>query len=295
MPTKEELNQKIDSLPETLREILYSPELLEKVEAITTAHHFSEEKMRLVAGALLRLFTGYLHPEDLAKKIANQLQINRQIAEDVAKEIRIKILYPVADELAQAHGFHIEGAPVPTQQPAPQPIQATTVSPPTSPNVELGTPSPPSIIQQQEETVLKPRVQNEELPAEIPPSPLVLHQHEDVEAAQGTNHYAESLVRPSFQSPRTYETRIGEYAEPMPTARLELGPQAEPAAHIEPRTTRVGKEEATVVHYSAPAGQANPFSRISETTIEPAPQPPAQPLKPNVPPSNVVNLKDLPK
>jgi len=301
MPTKEEINQKIDILPETLREILYSPELLEKVEAITTAHHLNEEKMRLVAGVLLRLITGYIYPEDLAKELTSRLQVDKRVAEDVAKEIRIKILYPIAEDLRTTHGFHIEGAPAPAQPTVSQVVQQVAPSPSAPPDEELAAAPPTAVLSlaptlEPEETILKPHLQKEEFPAEPLVSPFILHEHEDVEATQETIHYTENLARPSFHAPEDYGTRAGEYAEPAPAARLELGTQTKPEIYIKPKTTRIGKEEAKIVHYTAPDVQADPFSKTPEPATKPAPPKPApQAPKPSVHPDNIVNLKDLPK
>ena len=58
----------------------------------------------------------------------------------------------------------------------------------------------------------------------------------------------------------------------------------------EPSTVRMGKEQAKIVHYSAPEAPANPFSGIQNM-----PQTKPAVEKKDVPQSNVVNLKDLPQ
>ena len=181
-------------------------------------------------------------------------------------------------------------------------MEGIPITPPPQSTGEAGGETAPSAVNRQStpivnqgNIILKPHVRKEEPPAEPLASPLVLHEHEDIESARGTINYTENLTRPSFHISGDYGARAEEYAEPAPAARLELGAQTEPGAYIEPKTARVGREEAKIIHYSAPDAQTDPFSRAPEPTVRLTPKSTPQPPKPNVPLDNVVNLKDLPK
>jgi hypothetical protein len=285
--TRTQLYEKVDSLPEALQNIIYSEEVFNSVWGIANTHHLSEDRFSKLAATTAFLIAGFVHPEDLVKEVTSSLGVDKRIAESLEKEIRVKILYPIAEELRKTHGFHIEGAPVVT----PQPTQPTT--PPAS-QITTPTPLPQTPTASPEGTILKPRVQKEEPAVEPLATPFVLHQHEDIETIQGTTGYAEGFSRPSFHTSAGYEPLGEENTTPVPKAHLELGAQSVAQEHIELRTARVGREKAKIIHYSAPEGAVDPFSGKPGAAAMPTSEAPT-PRKSDVPPSNVVNLKDLPK
>jgi hypothetical protein len=291
--TNEQIDIALGKLSLTLRDYLSSEQSNDMLMDIAIANHLDNEKQMVLSSTVAHTIIGLLHPDDLAKELADRLRVEKRIADGLEKEIRIKILYPIAEDLRITHGFHIEGAP--TQKLTSQPTQQITASLPVLPGIESVVVSQTPTPQKQEEIILKPHVQKEEFPVEPLVSPLVLHEHEDIETAHGATNYTDNLARPSFHVSENYGTRVGGYEEPAPAARLELGAQVEPGAYVEPKTTRVGREEAKIVHYSAPDAQTDPFSRMSESTARPVQDSTPQSPKPSVPQSNVVNLKDLPK
>lgn len=299
--TKQDLYKRIDSLPEALQEVVFSGETLDILHNVADAHHLNDDRFSKLAATMTFLIAGFIHPEDLVKELIDGLRVEKRIAEELAKEVRVKLLHPIADELAQAHGFHIEGAPAPVQPQGSQLMQSTMDSPSASMNAEPIVPSSMSAPKPPQEVILKPHVQKEGLPAGPLASPFVLHEHRSAEANREEFLHEASLTRPSFfHAPESLGTNAEEYAEPAPAARLELGRQTElGGAYVEPKTTRVGQEEAKIVHYSAPDVQADPFSRTPEPPAtnmpQPTPKPAPPPAKPSVHPDNVVNLKDLPK
>lgn len=268
MITKEQVHVAYDNLPEGLREFLFSSKTVDAIDIISAENHLSAERAQIVWRVTATVILGLTHPEDLQKHIAEDAQIDPRVAKAIADAIKTKILAQISDALNKQHGFGL-----------------TTPQPQTPPN------NPP--ISQD----IPVNVQRTSLPSQQPPtppqgvsapqqaSPFVIHEHTPVEKITSVegNKYEGGLVHPSF-----FTSPGGDIpSEETTVARLEIG---SPETQEEAQTTRVGKENARVVHYSAPQTPADPFSGAASI-----PQTEASAEKKNVPLDNVVNLKDLPQ
>ncbi len=287
--TKEQIHTSYDALPESLREHINSNESVDRVRDIAKSHHLIDERANQVASVVGYLILGLIHPEDLQKAIAEEAQIDPRVAKEITDAINAKVIPPMAEELNKHHGFHIatphRSALSQSTLPTPPIIEGGGPPQKTSPETEEAQPAPPTLQQQTPP------------PTDIPPaaqvmqqeaSPFVMHEHQGQDQAsspQGSG-YEGGLVRPSFYSP----DGTTQQATPL-TARLEIGGDSNPD---EPHTVRLGKEDARVVHYSAPQTPADPFAP-KNTSSSPQPQPEQPKQGKEVHPDNVVDLKDLPQ
>lgn len=265
-PTREEITQRLDSLPEDIKNVFLSPDSVDIVSDVTARQHLDLDKENVIFFLVGCVLLGFLHPEDLVREISERTKIDKRIAKEIADEISIKILAPIASSLNQTHGFHLA---VP---PAAQAISR----PPARPDE-----SPVPTVPQLKET---PRETN---PAAEEPAtkPLVLHEHAPSETPSPKDgEYEGGLLRPSFYTPPGGDAQSTD----TPRAHLEIGT---PDIQGEPQTARVGKEQARIVHYAAPDAPADPFAN------RPVPPPQAKPVinKTDIPQNNVVDLKNLPQ
>ncbi|MGC9611178.1 MAG: hypothetical protein ABSE68_03120 [Minisyncoccia bacterium] len=97
--TQSQFDQRWDELPETLRELLYSPEHAEIIQHICENYHLSEEKMGTVLGLVGSIIMGFLHIQDLDHHIAIQLDLNAELSKSIASEIRERALKRFEDEI----------------------------------------------------------------------------------------------------------------------------------------------------------------------------------------------------
>ncbi len=285
---KQQVFERYDALPDHLREILVSDAATNTLWLIGENHHLSEERIRTVAGVVGYIFLGFVHVEDLAREIAGEASIDRRLADDIAKEIQLKILSPVIPEIQQLYHYGSAQAGTP-----PAGSGAPFVAPaPASPTTEINQ--------------LKPEFAVPEAPVPAPPpvdpnNPFVIHQEEEV---QPIARPPEQLVRPSFfnsSAPSMGSERESQIERP-PSARLEIGPESFTAPSVKsgPEVGRTKAPQIRVVHYSGPKTEVDPFGKqeldASNQSLEQSAQPPVNPpASPEVHPENVVDLKDLPR
>jgi|SRR3989338_4522268 len=263
-----EFDQAYDNLPNELKAILESEKFNASLNTIIGNNHISGHRASGIRKIVAGMIFGVVHPEDLPKEIVHEAGLDQRLASSIADEIKIKLLLPVAKLLNETHGFHLQLPQTPTPTFTPRTEEANSV--------RINKPQEKSAVPE------TPELKQQVAPG---PTPFVLHEHPtDQQVENATPKYEGGLVRPSF-----YATPGGEITHnETPRAHLELGVSD---VEDEPQTTRVGKESARIVHYDAPEVSADPFS--GATNISPQTKPTID--KKDVPPSNVVNLKDLPQ
>ncbi|MEX2033074.1 MAG: hypothetical protein WD889_00740 [Candidatus Colwellbacteria bacterium] len=265
--TSQEFVKRYDALPESFREEFLSDENVNMLWTIGGAHHLSGERIQKIAGVVGYAVLDLVHLEDISKEIAIEAGVDKRLADELAREIKLKILNPIIPHLQQLYHYGSTGS-----------SQAT----PPQPEILRPAFAPPSGEGQ----------------------PFILHEEQvyPPSAVGGdggqTRPREETLVRPSFYDPPSHEASEGRREQERPgesiAARLEIGPSID-SGQAERKEARVGRTEAPpvrVVHYSGPQTPVDPF----------APQPPSakasegkqEPPK-EVHPENIVDLKDLPK
>jgi len=107
-----------DSLTDNLREALCSEQNADILWHVCQSQHLSEDKIGIVAILAGDVIMGFAHPEDLAKEIKNELNLNPAIAETIAAEINRKIFIPIKSELEKVY------SPVTAENIAAKPTEA---------------------------------------------------------------------------------------------------------------------------------------------------------------------------
>lgn len=106
--SQEQISKRWDLLPLSLRESLYSFENGKIVWGIGVDNHLSEEKIGKIAGAAGYVILGFIHAEDLAKEIGENLGLNSEIAGSIAREIDRKIFGPIRNDLEKVYSMPAE-------------------------------------------------------------------------------------------------------------------------------------------------------------------------------------------
>ena len=89
--SKQQIDERWDSLPEPLREILYSPTYSNMVWKISEEHHLDDKKAGVILGLTGNIIMGFIHLDDLAKEISLALNLNSEIANSISRELDKKI------------------------------------------------------------------------------------------------------------------------------------------------------------------------------------------------------------
>jgi len=258
--TSQEFVKRYDALPESFREEFLSDKNVSMLWTIGEAHHLSGERIQKIAGVVGYAVLDLVHLEDISKEIAIEAGVDKRLADELAREIKLKILNPIIQQLQQLHHY---GSPNSSQAAPPQPeIMRSSFAPPVSSD-----------------------------------RPFILHEEQIYPPAgeERAGPRDETLVRPSFYEGVDIRHQTSDISERPSAARLEIG-GVEPLSK-EPRVGKTEEPAVRVVHYSGPQTPVDPFgsqtSDISNQTLGVDNQKP-EPLK-DIHPENIVDLKDLPK
>jgi hypothetical protein len=96
---KTKIDKRWDNMPEKLREILYSPAYGETLLQITDDYHLSEIKKEVVFKLVSFVIYGFIHKEELDKKIINEIDVDKKVVEELVEEIDKKIFSHIENEL----------------------------------------------------------------------------------------------------------------------------------------------------------------------------------------------------
>ena len=244
---------------------------VDAVKDIATRNYLDEEKTKKLLALVGSTILGLIHPEDLDDDIVKELGLNPKLAKDIYQKIKIKVLSPLANELNEAHGFHLT---------PPDPMQAAKVEQKQT-NKPVGQNDTPQTQPAPQEQPTQQKTPKPEPQKPTPQQgPAVIHEHESNKEDRAQSGYPGGLVRPAFyQTPNSASS--GEETN-TPQARLEIGSHQ----NTPQPTTKIGKEDARVVHYDTPDSPNNPFAGQEKTPKKESKE---------IPDSNIVNLKDLPK
>jgi hypothetical protein len=260
LPTPEEFSARLEQMPESLLNAIQSEETVALLSKIGDDFGLEKERLVILSQLIGLVVSGFAEKEELKTLVSNILGVDGNVSSAICTSLEQGLFGRIQNDL-DAFLISLTSAADEPLRPQIQPIETP---------VAIEAPSP---------TV----------------APFVIHEHEEVEGTAGAAGYAEGLARPSFHASDSYEPPTGGYADQSrPTARLELGGEPSAGIYIEPKTTRIGKEDAKIIHYTTPDMQTDPFSTAPRANAEPS-APTPRTSKPTIPPSNVVNLKDLPK
>lgn len=277
---QEQAIERFDTLPERLREAITSNEGLEMLLKIGEVHHLSEERIEKIIEIITYVMLGATHLEDLSKEIAAETNVDRRLANELAREIQVKVLAPLIPEIQKLYHYGTAGTDTPSAPSASfpaTPTQSEIMRPAFAPAFAEASAGKPPLIESQ---------------------PFILHEERaEVERARPKD---ETLVRPSFYEGAETGNRKQETGFERMAARLEMGPSASSGQEErrEPRVGRTEEPQVRVVHYTGPQTPVDPFapgqearSMNHEASSEESPFKPPE----DIHPENIVDLKDLPK
>ena len=279
--------ERLGAVPQNLRDLMASLEVGDMLWLIGEVHHLTEERIQKIAGVLGYVVLGLVHVEDLAKEIVAETNVDRRLADELAREIQVKILAPVIPEIQKL--YHYGSTSLATSGSVGSP-QAAAGEP------EMMRPAfaPP----QQEVGSTKYEEREED-------RPFMIHEEQSPPAGgERARPRDEELMRPSFYKERGAGSGKQETGFEREAARLEIGPSMDSTrstssgrASPEPQVGKTEEPQIRVVHYTGPQTPVDPFgnqtSDISNQTLEANDQKTKPPE--DVHPENIVDLKDLPR
>jgi hypothetical protein len=139
--------QRWDTLPAVLREALYSEPNSDFLWKTCSAEHIPDKQIYVVAGIVGYVLLGFLHPEDVAGELAEQLHIDPKVSAAIADAINRRIFSPLRSEIDKVYApqSKFEAGPKIIQDisVAPKVISMVSTPPPVAPKpASMPTPAP---------------------------------------------------------------------------------------------------------------------------------------------------------
>lgn len=324
--SKHQANQRYDTLPEILKDALFSLSNAEEVSRICQLNHLPPEIASMVAMLVGQVILGFIHPDDLVNEIRSNIDINPQIADSVVKEIDRKIFTPIRNDLLKIYKPLISEEERLLVAEIKKPVEKTEIE---IPGIE------PKIVTAEEEIKIpetKEEIQiSEKKPAVAPPEGLPMATEAEppvvspsTELGAGEDGpliiHKEIEIRPPLETKKPLgglfgflkkkDTEAEKEITPV-RAKIETGIEAE-KEEIQEITGKTKPPEIRVVHYTdfrtpfAPAKPSEPslrelskppkeeipvFKKESEIKEVGLPLEPKMEPKPEEKPSFNLNLK----
>ncbi len=103
--TAEQLEQKYNALPTSVKEAITSAKVEERVMAIGRYHKLHLDILGELADETGLVMLGLTHPRDYIRNLAERLGVSREEATAIARDVNEQIFRPIREALKQVHGL----------------------------------------------------------------------------------------------------------------------------------------------------------------------------------------------
>ena len=286
---RQQILNRYDTLSEALKEAGFSPFNTKVIYQVGGEQHLTDDKILKISELVGYVLFGFIHPEDLAKEIKNEIGLNQPIAEAIAAEIDRKIFAPVRTDLEKVYAPPSEQildlrekiAEKPAEEKPTGPVAAAPAAPvtaPPAPAEATAVVEEPKIVSVEEkpkpEEIQPPKIEPvQEPPAVAEAEPFIIHKEAEFKPVSETKKSLGGLF--SFLKKK----EEGEKSKEEPVkAQVKIGGkplEAEPQKVTKP----VEPPKIKVVHYTQFQPAASPFptevkSPENLPVAEEKPQPP---------------------
>lgn len=126
-PTREQIAERWQNLPEILKEGMHSEMTLNEIDAIEQNFHLSEEKADEMARLMRGVFYGFIHFDGLYKEIKDSLNIDPRLALDIYHELDKKVFESFKKEIEDNYIKHKVGIVKESEMSQPKAVPAQVV------------------------------------------------------------------------------------------------------------------------------------------------------------------------
>ena len=301
--TKQQALLRWDTLPDTLREALYSEPNSDFIWSTCRGENIPEQKIYDVARVAGYVLLGFLHPGDVAQELIEAITIDSKTAKDIQDALNNRIFSSLRADIDKAYAPLSKSEVVSTTATPKiiQDISAIPLKPTPLPNVgwsKLPASSIPSPTRPAVTTFTAPSVPvavTAPAPRAAEPAPMILHEDTSFKAAEKNASF--TLSRPSGGADMHMGQSIAVPTPPRP-AVLEFGgvkPPATPSKTTDaaqPSAVRYadsGPRNVSQITPSAPPSPPKPPTGASSNV----PMPPAPPQSPTPPQAGKPIVKDF--
>lgn len=272
--SKQQILQRWDTLPDTLKEALFSQYNADTLWRICEAQHLSEDKTSQIAMISGDVIFGFLGPEDLADEIKNSVGLNQEIANNIAMEIDRKIFAPIRLDLEKVYAPATEGEMI-IPPSAEEILDLRKIEPAAMPEAAAIAEAPKIIGVEEKPSFAEPAAETrEKMPiAGLTPesqlvSPSALFGGGEVEPMI---IHKEMEIKPLSEGKKSLGGLFGFFKKKEGTpesvrAQVEIGDQTFKAEPSAPKIARTEPSKIRVVHYTEVPETISPFPMANGKT-----------------------------
>ena len=122
--SKEQLWKTYETLPQELKEAIFSEETANNIWDICSRNGIEDERVSEVARYTGRVLMGLLPPEEFQKSLEKDLKLGKEVVKKVNQEINRFVFYPVKTSLEELYKIEIAppagmpkvGPPLPSEE-----------------------------------------------------------------------------------------------------------------------------------------------------------------------------------
>lgn len=97
--TEQQAQKRYDSLPDKIRSVLDSESNVMAVGQICRQHHLDDERILMINQLITMILLGFVSANDFRQEVMDNLHLNYQHSNDIAKEVHEKIFAPIRGEI----------------------------------------------------------------------------------------------------------------------------------------------------------------------------------------------------
>jgi len=116
--TKEQLWKIFEKLPEELKEVIFAEKTADDIYHISKRNNIKEEKISEVARLTGNVLLGILPPEEFRNTLKKELNLKKDIAENIAFQIERIIFFPNKKELTEIYQIKTTPETIVKEKPA---------------------------------------------------------------------------------------------------------------------------------------------------------------------------------
>ena len=140
--TPGEIQKKFDSLPEDIKSLVYSSDMLTTIQKIGQQYKLHIDQLDVLEAETADVMTGFTEPENFASSIAERLAIDKQTADKIAQDINDQLFVKIRESMKKTYEQQKTGNEKPTTPTPPTPVPPTP-----APQVKPVVPPQPSPAQ----------------------------------------------------------------------------------------------------------------------------------------------------
>ena len=195
--TSEEMDEKLDSLPENIQKIIYGPEIDIAVQKIGQKYQLHIDEMGLLHAEIVDVMIGKTESEDFVPYLIETLEIDREKAASIAEEVNTLLLTHIRDAMRYGGDIAANNMTAPTNTP-PQAVSPTPEYRAADVVLSQKTLAVPNLTNS---TAPEHQIINQPIPTLLPPPPAQVSYKPSIDPSPKV----ESTPQPRMGSPKEPE------------------------------------------------------------------------------------------